>query len=66
MTRKHYIAAADILRTEMSDGVFSEVGKVFIAAFLCKFFKRDNPRFSTDRFMEACQINVPHYLIDWL
>lgn len=56
MTRKDYIAAADMLRN-------LKVGKIprqEITEFLCNMFAADNPRFDKVRFLDACSPATVH------
>ena len=47
MTKKDFIAVAEIIR---------EHGNAQIARELAKVFKQQNPRFDTVRFLEACGV----------
>ena len=47
MTRKDYVAIAKAL----SDVEFDN--KLVVVNALCRVFKKDNPRFNADRFIEA-------------
>jgi hypothetical protein len=60
MTRKDYERAAQMLREYREhDGDASVAGVEpfvkFAEGFLCRFFREDNPRFSEDRFRQACK-----------
>lgn len=49
MTKKNYIAAANLIRTsDYSKAVREQVIKTFV-----EFFKSDDPRFDEDRFRAA-------------
>lgn len=52
MTKKNYIAAAEIIRKRL----YMETEKVQTEAINCfvEFFKRDNERFNEERFRIAC------------
>lgn len=50
MTRKDYIAAAEMLRTQK----IAAIPRREIAEFLAAMFANDNPRFDKARFMDAC------------
>ncbi len=52
MTKKDYERAAAIVATMAQDKTFAcrqEVSKAF-----CDLFRGDNPRFSSERFINAC------------
>jgi hypothetical protein len=57
MTRKDYVATANILSNYFSTSVFDEQGELLFADLVDEFslmFETDNPRFDADRFSEAC------------
>lgn len=68
MTKKDYIKAAQIVSEMCKDArstsrvigpkqrLYEENVSVFVAEAFVKLFKGDNPRFSEDRFLEACQL----------
>lgn len=60
VTRKHYIAAAEVIRTAIaSDGTPIDRGyQMTVARLLADIFTDDNPRFDRDRFFTACGIEV--------
>lgn len=49
MSRKHYIAAAEVIRAESFGESRRRIAEAFAAMFAA-----DNPRFDRARFMEAC------------
>jgi len=51
-TRKHFQAAAEIVKDKVLDNQLKEA--VLIADAFALFFKRDNPRFDKGKFIEAC------------
>jgi len=53
MTRKDYVAVSDILRpyAEVMAEDYVEIARDFAS-----YMSRDNPRFDTGRFLEACGI----------
>jgi hypothetical protein len=53
MTRKDYIKAAELIKTEFSGEAPQEKERT-IAVFV-QFFRQDNPRFNEDRFRSACE-----------
>lgn len=58
MTKKHYKLIAEVLYTyqlEQSTKIRSIVAA--ISAMLAAEFRRDNVRFNTQKFMEACGVN---------
>lgn len=50
MTRKDYEHAAEQIRKTN----YSKAVKAAVVDAFTEFFHRDNPRFSEDRFIEAC------------
>ena len=53
MTRKHYVAIAEIIAYRLcaKDNHPHEIAKR-----LADYFKRDNPKFDRERFLTACGI----------
>jgi len=51
MTRKHYIAAAKMIRSQKLEKETAEN----IVEFLATMFAEDNPRFNKEKFIEACE-----------
>ena len=51
MSKKDYIAIAAILKQSRDDSYRQSV--VYVAEQLAVYFKQDNPRFDTDRFINA-------------
>jgi rhamnogalacturonyl hydrolase YesR len=53
MTRKDYVAVSDILRpyAEVMAEDYVEIARDFAS-----YMSRDNPRFDTGRFLEACGV----------
>jgi rhamnogalacturonyl hydrolase YesR len=53
MTRKDYVAVSDILRpyAEVMAEDYVEIARDFAS-----YMSRDNPKFDTGRFLEACGI----------
>ena len=52
MTKKNYIAIATILNKYSN-------GEYMILLKLCKYFKKDNPNFNADKFIELiCNDNI--------
>lgn len=56
MTRKDYIAAADMLRSQK----IAAIPRREIAEFLSAMFLADNERFDKARFMDACMPTSVH------
>lgn len=61
MTKKHYQATADVLRSVYQDyGVAESPDPLFhlamksLAGRMAVLFQVDNPRFDREKFMEAC------------
>jgi hypothetical protein len=63
MTRKHYIEAAKVIAEQIeftrqfNNGKIEQhriAATVQIANGLADMFKRDNPRFDRERFLDAC------------
>ena len=57
MTRKDYIATAEILSNYFATSVFDEQGEILFADLVDEFslmFETDNERFDADRFALAC------------
>jgi hypothetical protein len=62
MTRIHHRQIAEIIRDRREDaddfgitGLFD-----FMIADFCVLFERDNPRFDSDKFKEACNFGVEY------
>ena len=54
MTRKHYVAIAEIIalhNEEHSNEIITA-----LAGHMANYFKRDNPKFDRERFLTACGI----------
>lgn len=51
MSKKHYIAIAAALRN-----ITDRAARQAVVGELLTLFKRDNPRFDCQRFMEACDV----------
>lgn len=49
MSKKHFIAAANIIQSEPC---LEKRGN--LARFFCELAKADNPRFDEERFLNAC------------
>ena len=66
MTKKDFIAVAEIINNVQQGGfdIFKQVCEtgtaksavVVIAEELAAYFKRQNPRFDTQRFLDACGV----------
>ena len=59
MTKKDYIEIAKILAvhwTQEKNKLVKEEIKIIIEE-LCCYFKKDNPRFDSDKFRKACRLN---------
>jgi hypothetical protein len=57
MTRKDYVATAEILNNYFVTSVFDEQGEILFADLVDDFslmFETDNPRFSNETFVKAC------------
>ena len=57
MTRKDYVATAEILSNYFATSVFDEQGEILFADLVDEFslmFETDNERFDADRFALAC------------
>jgi hypothetical protein len=57
MTRKDYVATAEILSNYFATSVFDEQGEILFADLVDEFslmFESDNPRFDADKFAIAC------------
>jgi len=57
MTRKHYIAIADVIKEYVKPNhlVYGFTNhKDDLVSELCRVFEEDNPRFDSDKFREAC------------
>jgi len=57
MTRKDYVATAEILSNYFATSVFDEQGELLFADLVDEFslmFESDNPRFDADKFTIAC------------
>jgi hypothetical protein len=52
MSRKDYVRAAEIIRTERA---LSSVERACLISTFVEFFQDDNPRFNPDRFRRACE-----------
>jgi len=57
MTRKDYVATAEILSNYFATSVFDEQGELLFADLVDEFslmFETDNPRFQNETFVNAC------------
>jgi len=57
MTRKDYVATAEILSNYFATSVFDEQGEMLFADLVDEFslmFETDNPRFDATKFAIAC------------
>lgn len=56
MTRKHYIAVADIIKTVFceNENVLTNEALVMLVEKFCCLFEEDNPNFDRLRFIKAC------------
>jgi hypothetical protein len=57
MTRKDYVATAEILSNYFATSVFDEQGEILFADLVDEFslmFESDNPRFDSEKFSIAC------------
>jgi hypothetical protein len=63
MTRKNYIAAADIISSRLGDAPSDDARKAIeqVAGDLADMFRRDNAAFSFTRFYDACGMAVPSH-----
>ena len=59
MTRKDYVATAEILKF-MSDKIHPVVFSKTVHDF-AEMFAKDNERFDVNRFHEACGYHVPNF-----
>lgn len=55
MTRKDYIKAAKMIRTQMSWGATKHGANDTVVQDFTEFFRDDNPRFDANRFRQACK-----------
>jgi len=58
MSKKDYNAIAEIIKNSMTDG--SNVFFWALFADLTEYFKKDNPRFDSERFFKACYREFLH------
>tara|TARA_R100001224_G_scaffold92810_1_gene62122 strand:- start:15 stop:233 length:219 start_codon:yes stop_codon:yes gene_type:complete len=54
MTRKHFELIANAIRVTKNTTVGDDAALRELALNLCVEFKRENGRFNTNRFLEAC------------
>ncbi len=57
MTRKDYVEVARILKQYKTTSVFDEQDEELFADLVDNFsfmFEKDNPRFNSEKFLEAC------------
>jgi hypothetical protein len=55
MTKKDYIKAAEMIRTQMSWGATKNGPDDTVIQAFTEFFRDDNPRFDEKRFRQACK-----------
>ena len=55
MTQKCYIAFAELVKNLPKDSNSLQIERSDLIVELCKLFREDNPRFSSDRFIAACE-----------
>jgi len=55
MTKKDYIKAAKMIRTQMSWGATKKGANDTVVQAFTEFFRDDNPRFDEKRFRQACK-----------
>jgi hypothetical protein len=55
MTKKDYIIAAKMIRSQMSWGATKDEANPFVIQAFTEFFRDDNPLFDEKRFREACR-----------
>jgi hypothetical protein len=53
MSKKHYIAIAEIMRSEANEYTAHQYTIAQICAALCDYFEKDNPLFDRARFADA-------------
>jgi len=53
MTKKDYLRAAEVIRTEL--WVRNDDERELLVGTFIDFFQGDNPRFNEERFRKACQ-----------
>ena len=56
MTRKHYVAIAEILRARKGIWSTAELARKDIAERIADTMANDNPRFDRARFLKACGV----------
>ena len=57
MTRKHYVAIAEIIaNNEFSHTTGGHNAIIAMANSMADYFKQDNPKFQPERFLTACGI----------
>ena len=55
MTKKDYIAIAEIIRTKLNQDDITEVNLVFkFIQSMADYFEKDNSRFNRVKFIHAC------------
>ena len=57
MTRKHFELIANAIRVTKNTTVGDDAALRELALNLCVEFKRENGRFNTNRFLEACGLS---------
>jgi Cdc6-like AAA superfamily ATPase len=62
MTRKHHRQIAEIIRDRREEADDFGITGLFDAMILdfCVLLERDNPRFDSDKFKEACDFDVAY------
>jgi hypothetical protein len=62
MTRKYHRQIAEIIRDRREEANYFGITGLFDAMILdfCVVLERDNPRFDSDKFKEACDLDVEY------
>lgn len=58
-TRQHYKAIAGMIKKHSESNNSIWLHKIGLITDLTEMFKKDNPRFSTDKFIDACYEEKP-------
>ncbi len=56
MTKKHYEAIAAVIYHHLNNGDISDMAAYEIASGLAYEFEKDNPKFQSARFLQACGV----------
>ena len=59
MTKKDYIAIAEIIKTKLDQDEITETSLIFkFIQSMADYFEQDNPRFNRGKFIHACHNNL--------